>query len=352
MKRLLIPFAPVLLLALCSCINPFLPQGGSDFFYVSRESADMPVWVRGNAQSDVFLIVLHGGPGGSSTVYWDTPPFQQLEKDLRVVYWDQRCSGQATGNPGKTSMNPESMAEDLELLVDTINTLYAPTDIFLVGFSWGGLLGTAFLEDSTRQAKIRGWIEADGAHNWPEGMRLSYDWICAYALDKIASPESSSAEKADWQTTYDWYQANPLAAWNTEIPSAWSTHTSNIWKAYGYVAEDYCQAVKDKLNSSDQGWHTAMNYSPSWSWWTLTPKVWTYDTSALMGKITLPALIVWGIHDGILPMPLAQDAYDRLGTPPANKSIVYLANSAHWVVDEEWRLFYDSVIAFITTYRS
>ena len=39
-----------------------------DYFWVERNNAVMPVWVRGNIDSGVFIIHNHGGPGSSGTL--------------------------------------------------------------------------------------------------------------------------------------------------------------------------------------------------------------------------------------------------------------------------------------------
>ena len=53
-------------------------QTSGDFFFVSNDGAHMPVWVRGNVSSGVFLINLHGGPGGSSMIATLVPAMQEL----------------------------------------------------------------------------------------------------------------------------------------------------------------------------------------------------------------------------------------------------------------------------------
>ncbi len=38
-------------------------QSEGDFFHLSHKGARMPVWVKGNFQSDVTIVTVHGGPG-------------------------------------------------------------------------------------------------------------------------------------------------------------------------------------------------------------------------------------------------------------------------------------------------
>ena len=336
MKRIIL--LSITVITLFSCSNTFV-EDGDDFFYIRRGNANMPVWVRGNSSSSVYIVILYGGPGGSSTAYWGTETFTLLEEQYRIVYWDQRSSGFATGTSTADEMTPEGVALDTDLLIDVINNNYTPSDIFLYGHSWGGLVGTQYLSNSGRQSKITGWIEVSGAHDWPLGMELSYNYMHDYA-----------ASRPDWAEILAWYDENPLESWNTFIPTSWSQHTEYIWEAYGYVSEDYCDEVIAKMSSSDINIHDVMNYTPSWSWFTLLPKVWEYDSSVNMDRILLPSKIIWGRRDGILPVALAQDAYDSLGTPDSDKSITILENSAHWIVDEEGREMFETIRNFIDSY--
>ena len=65
------------LLFLLSCNK--LEKGALDeLFFIENESALLPVWVRGNSTAGTFLLILHGGPGGSAFDYVDKEIKEQL----------------------------------------------------------------------------------------------------------------------------------------------------------------------------------------------------------------------------------------------------------------------------------
>jgi pimeloyl-ACP methyl ester carboxylesterase len=70
-----------------------------------------------------------------------------------------------------------------------------------------------------------------------------------------------------------------------------------------------------------------------------------------MHHITIPSLITWGRHDGILPVPLAQDAYNRIATNRNGKSIVIYEHTAHSPMFEEKTKFNQDVASFMETYK-
>ena len=74
-------------------VNHYSNFYDGDFFYVEHNKAQMPVWVRGNESSEIFVIHLHGGPGGSGIMAALSGILNPLEELYRMVYWDQRHSG-------------------------------------------------------------------------------------------------------------------------------------------------------------------------------------------------------------------------------------------------------------------
>ncbi len=85
------------LFTLSSCEKSEFFKTG-EYFFLRSEGADMPVWVRGNQNGRVFILVLHGGPGSRASEYIGLPSFDALEKEYALVYWDQRASGNSQGN--------------------------------------------------------------------------------------------------------------------------------------------------------------------------------------------------------------------------------------------------------------
>jgi predicted alpha/beta-fold hydrolase len=124
---------------LSSCEKELLTEG--DYFFLRSEGADMPVWVRGNKNAQVFILVLHGGPGSYVSEYIGMPSFNSLEKEYTVVYWDQRASGDSQGNAKPESLTREQFVQDLDKLVALIRNKYNQPTLFLLGHSWGGALG-------------------------------------------------------------------------------------------------------------------------------------------------------------------------------------------------------------------
>ena len=88
-----------------------------EYLWIRREGADMPVMVRGNLDSGVFVIFNHGGPGSSAIFQASERFFAELERDYAVVLWDQRASGLAQGDARAESFTLDNFVADADLLV-------------------------------------------------------------------------------------------------------------------------------------------------------------------------------------------------------------------------------------------
>lgn len=346
MKRIvnLLILLVVFILFALGCGNLENSYSEGEYFFVRHKGADMPVWVRGNELSDVILLYVHGGPGGSSVTYplfFQT--YQAFEEDFLTVYYDQRSSGLSSGIAGDDQFSIDQYIEDLDVVIDTIESRYANRNpkIFLVGHSWGGCLGTAYLLDMQRQEKIQGWIEMNGGHDVKTGMELSRQYVIDYVNLQFAEDEISQKEQ---QEVLNWYRENPVI----NIGNV-AAHAGYVRTYYGYTpkGEESDIPMGEMIFTSQLSLQYLINSGNTSSKF----DIWSVNLTESMDRITLPSLIVWGRHDGILPVPLAQQAYDALGTPLSDKYIEILPNSGHDPVAKDYDQFHNAVKTFINKYR-
>lgn len=324
---------------LTSCENESLTEG--DHFFLRSEGADMPVWVRGNKNAKVFILVLHGGPGSYVSEYIGMSSFNSIEKEYAVVYWDQRGSGDSQGNAKPESITREQFIQDLDKLVELIRHKYNQPTLFLLGHSWGGALGTLYLVNSQRQNKIKGWIKVDGIYETTLSYQLSKDFVINYAQNQI----NAGNKVRKWQKVIQWYQDHPNLPLEETLK-----HSEYVKEAHGYYyKENPSQGSWGLFNSPRSG--LAELYNSRYIQRYYKSLLGNLDLSGQLEAIKLPTLILWGKHDGILPVPLAQDYYSKLGTPKVYKSVVIFEESAHSPMAEEPAKFADEVIRFVNEYR-
>ena len=154
-----------------------------DRFFLENEGATMPVLVEGNTASGVFVIVIHGGPGGDAMIYNTalTSFSDPMETRYAMVYWDQRGSGNASGNYDDDKLIMDQFVDDLDKLITVIEHRYGnELSIFLLGHSWGGALGSAYITTGDNQDRLNGWINVGGVHNFPDYGKMTRNLLLLY----------------------------------------------------------------------------------------------------------------------------------------------------------------------------
>lgn len=105
----------------------------------------IPQWVsiRGADPSNPILLFLHGGPG--SPMMPESWTFERPWEDFfTVVQWDQRGAGKtfsAAHRIPDESMTMGELQSDTEQLIGWLRQRYGKRKIYLLGFSFGSILG-------------------------------------------------------------------------------------------------------------------------------------------------------------------------------------------------------------------
>lgn len=314
-----------------------------DNFHVKYEGAIMPVYIRGNIDSDIIILFLHGGPGGNASQATFIPSFQELEAQFAMAFWDQRASGLAQGNPDESTFTLEQFVEDTDAVVESLKYRYPGKQIFLFGHSWGGALGAAYLSTDDYQEKVSGFVCMNSGHNLLEGLPLSLDWVENYANEQLLLESNSEY----WTEVSDWCSKNP----DMTIADNYFTYVKYLKETDAYRHENQDVEIdpvglNDVLNSRlslaimMNGAYLSQNFN-----------ILELNLSGDMERITIPTLVLWGKHDGVNVLEMAYDAYDALGTQDSDKYLEVLNNSAHEGYLEEPDLFYQSVKHFVETYE-
>jgi len=80
------------------------------------------------------VVIVHGGPGFDHV---HMLPMSELAKDFKVIFYDQRATGNSTGNVDIGSITVDNFVEDLEGLRKKLNL----EKMNIIGHSWGAGLG-------------------------------------------------------------------------------------------------------------------------------------------------------------------------------------------------------------------
>ncbi len=351
MKNIQIAIIAALFLMVSGCQKEVLDT--DKHFFVRIGNSVLPVWITGNTSSNTFIVVVHGGPGAFSSLFQRSPAFKDLGKKYGLVYFDQSGTVNDQGTAGIEDVDDNVFAGQTDMVVEYVRQNYSGAKIFLMGHSNGGAVGTNYLLDPARQAKVKGWIEVDGAHiklQSPIAFNFTKNFVLNYANNKLADPGISKKERKLWEEGLAFETAM------TEITKEnQRTHTDWVGKAGGYYHDpklglQFADVMDLLLFSKNdmaavtpnqiQAISAPNQLNPAYS-----------DYTPVMYKITIPSLILSGRYDGILTVDLVPYAINALGTPAQDKYSFIFENSAHNPFDEEPELFYDKVEEFIETYK-
>ncbi|MEM7658552.1 MAG: alpha/beta hydrolase [Bacteroidota bacterium] len=338
-----------------TCRAPeFLPGPAvQEQLYLEHKGAQMPVVIEGNSSSQTFVIVIHGGPGGNAMIYNDALSFfsDPLEEEYAMVYWDQRGSGNSLGTYDRNLVELSQYVEDLDVLVDFLLSTYGNTSsIFLMGHSWGGILGTAYLADTERQAKIKGWIEVDGAHNFPLINATAPGLLVDMGGQQIAEGNRTD----EWEAIVDYCAGLPSVLSNEEAlrVNQFANQVEGFLPESGLTALPPTE-VGDVLHfflNSNHNFVTATSNQIQTSL-ELGDKILQLALTEELKQIQLPALFLWGRYDFVVPLVLGEEALETVSTPEADKSLVIFERSGHSPMAQEPDLFVSAVQRFVEKYR-
>ena len=327
----------LMVLSFFSCSRDDAFSNLSDTLFVRHKDADMPAYIHGNGSEKVFLITLHGGPGGLGLGLRGTA-FKNIENTYAVVYFDQRGSGMSQGGYSENEINIDIMAEDVLALVKVMKRKYgSDSRFFLLGHSWGGTLGTAILLKD--QNEFLGWIPVDGTHN-PKDMYREY----IANFEQVANEQIELGNSIPfWESVHDLILDVDITFNRNDI----SRLNSKAFEAENKLANDTI------INRPDGSGDPFFKYNLMTFLWNIRniQSIIDPDIQGILSytnrlsEIQIPSLILWGKHDMVVPILFAQEAYDNLGS--IDKKIVIFEKSGHVPMTSEANQFAEEVIRFI-----
>ena len=316
-------------------------------FYVRSGGSDMPAFVYGNGSSKVFILVLHGGPGGSGLEYRGGSYSEQLEEKYAMVYWDQRHQGNSHGHLTANEVTIDAMVEDTRAVIKSLKDRYGQDiSVFLMGHSWGGTLGTAYMIKENYQHELKGWIEVDGAHDIP---MLNIELV--KMIQTIGGQEVAAGNNiSDWQEMIDYV--------NTLDTNNITFEQSGTLNGYGHRIEGLLSQLKQADNPST-GLLRYLFLSPnnpaiSGVTGVSLPESFMNEVekksmTAELNKITIPTLIQWGKYDFVVPPALGYSAYNNISSD--NKYLKIYEHSAHSPMNNEPDLFVKDIVDFVEAHK-
>lgn len=285
------------------------------------------ITVRGRDLSNPILLFIHGGPGAPEMpTSWT---FQSPWEDyFTVVQWDQRGSGKTylAGDPERTgpTITFARMEEDAQEVVQYLRATYHKDKIFVLGHSWGSLLGLTLAHEHPEW--LYAYVGMGQMIDSPESERLGYQATLKAARD---AKDAQAVKELEAIAPYPEADGGlPLA--KIDVERKWSVKYGGLsWKrdtyAYywraGALSPDYSDADLDAI---DKG--SALTL----------PRLLPAFSAANFTKVTefhCPIVLFSGRHDDTTSSVVAAKWFETVHAPV--KKLVWFENSAHMMQIEE-----------------
>jgi pimeloyl-ACP methyl ester carboxylesterase len=302
------------------------PNGIDERVKLHIGGIDQWISVRGHDRRNPILLYLHGGPGAVALPGSYT--YQSSWEDyFTVVQWDQRGAGKTYAANTEQQMTPgmtiAGMTDDAAQVASYLRQHYGKRKIFLLGHSWGTVLGT-------RLAQLHpDWFYAYIGVGQVVNVRKNEEIGYAFALREARAHANSKAVK-ELEALAPYPGKVPLTPQRIATRSTWETYYGGL--AYG--RKDYSYEVDAEQLSPDYSLKEldAIGDGSAYSLKHLLQPLLDVDFNDVT-HFGCPVILFVGQHDYTTSHELAEQWFDHLEAP--SKHMVLFADSAHMIMQEQ-----------------
>ena len=293
------------------------PRGVVEERYVRIGGIDQWVGIRGEDGENPVLLVLHGGPGCSYTIF--TPHMRGWEKHFTIVQWDQRGSGRSFGRcgmQGSGNLSFEQLVSDAEEVAEYARRRMGKERIFLLACSQGSTFGMrvarrrpdllyAYIGTDQNVGMRRGREEG----HWEVVERLRGLGLVkgAQEMERIG-PDPVSWTVADYEAVARWTMRSDPASYGRTMEML----KNAVWHAPHWSLRDVRTFVKGMRYSLER----------------LLPEMVTFDAWEEGVRFEIPFFILQGERDVLTTPLLARAFFEDVIAP--EKRFGAIANAGHF----------------------
>lgn len=278
----------------------------------------IPQWVeveRGGEQPETpVLLLIHGGPGGSTRPA--SASWRSWRSHFTLVHWDQRGAGRTfaeNGPDGSGPMSLEQIVSDGLAVADFVRAELGGPEIVVLGHSWGSAVGVHMVK--RRPDLFSAFVGTGQMVNFRRNEETNY--ARTLALARRAGAEAALAELAEIGPPphADRALVRVLRKWSDELSDGTGDTPQPRFTARpdNFTAED-AQAMMDGFAFSGAS---------------LFNDVCAIDLPALGFDFSIPVMLFMGTHDQQTPITLAEDYFGQINAP--KKAFVRFDGCHHFV---------------------
>jgi len=322
-------------------------MGGNIVEYILDEKKTLPlgraiqhIRIRSTDESLPVLLFLHGGPGVSDR-HWVLKEQSSLAETATMVCWDQRGSGKSySPRLRKEDMTVGRMVEDAHELVIYLKTRFRKNSVYVVGHSWGSLLGTLLAHKYPEDVAV--YIGMGQYVNGAENERLSYEFVLNEAQKRGDQKALADLGRIGWPKAGHYASIDDLMVQRDLMTKYGGGDYGSdegiiksvalpILKSPEYSLPDFAKYYRGAFFSLKCLWEEVVDY----------------DLNVTVPELKMPVYLTEGRHDQNTPIPISQAWFEALKAP--YKEWIWFENSAHSPIKEEPEAWGRAVERIITS---
>jgi pimeloyl-ACP methyl ester carboxylesterase len=269
------------------------------------------IGIRGEDQNNPVLLVLHGGPGCSYSIF--TPHLRSWEKCFTIVQWDQRGGGKTFSRMGRRrsgEISFEQLTHDAIEVVEYVRARLRKERIFLLASSLGSTFGTLVV--LRHPDLFYAYIGTDQNVGMKRGRNEEYHEVLerlrALGLRKgIKALERIGGDPTRWSAN----DFNTVARWTMKSDPIGFRRTMRllkraVWYAPGWKLRDIREFV------------AGMHYSLE----RMLPEISRYDAWARGTHFEIPFFLFQGKDDVLTTPNLAEMFFNDVVAPIKRMALI------------------------------
>ncbi|MGH8130076.1 MAG: alpha/beta fold hydrolase [Steroidobacteraceae bacterium] len=303
------------------------PEGVERLQTVRLGGIDQWISIRGADRRNPILLYLHGGPG-----YVSMPTgwyFQRGWEDFfTVVNWDQRGAGKTyTENASRAALETltiDRFVADAEELVTWLRREYDRDRIFILGHSWGSLVGVTLAQRHPE------WLHAYIGMGQITDMMESERRGWRFALEAARADKNAEAVAA-LEAIAPYAEDTPPDIKALLVQRRWAGHYGGaIYRRVDF--SEFTRAVSLAPEYSDDDVRRVW-VGNQLSVERLFPELLARGDLTGITRLECPVILLSGRHDQLVSSSAAAEWFERLRAP--SKTLIWFERSAHEPANEE-----------------
>jgi len=278
-------------------------------------------FIRTENQENPVILSLHGGPGNPELpIILHFESSGRLERYFTVVYWDQRGAGMSfCSSIDPETMTIEQMVEETRQMTEYLKQRFNQEKIFLMGHSWGSLLGIKTIEKHPEN--YWAFIGIGQETHFLESEKLAYDFMLQHAMEINDKPVIKRLKKID-RNSQDFPQLNYIISTRNQLLDRYGfgmirdgISTFDITVTYlffkGYTFSEKIKYIRGQLFSIEHLWNCFFEVN-------------LFESST---AFQVPIYFLHGKYDYTVSYTLAREYFEIIEAP--QKEFFTFENSAH-----------------------